>query len=329
MATARSPIPPRHRAQPSRAGGCGGPFLPPPPPLDLPALNALRPPNHKRIVLASASPRRRQLLGLLGLPRIVVVPSGAPEDVPRAGLAPWEYVLATAERKARAVYEREVQRADARAAGGSGRRQASKSTKQKADADTEALIGTNPESGAGAAAADGDGDSDDDDREFALVLAADTVVADTSAAGGGAILEKPRSEASHIAMLTRLRAAGSAHKVYTAVVAMAPRASAREPGYALESAVEETTVVFDHAVTDDLIRAYVRTREGVDKAGGYAVQGLGTILIQRIEGSWDNVVGLPLRETLKVIGKALAKADDDDMYGDEDLLGLDSEEEGE
>ena len=65
------------------------------------------------------------------------------------------------------------------------------------------------------------------------------------------------------------------------------------------------------SVTDDLLLAYVRTREGVDKAGGYAIQGTGSILIERIEGSFDNVVGLPLRATLRLIEKTLTPEDDE------------------
>ena len=49
----------------------------------------------------------------------------------------------------------------------------------------------------------------------------------------------------------------------------------------------------------------MRTREGVDKAGGYAIQGIGSILVERIEGSFDNVVGLPLRTTLQLIEKTM------------------------
>lgn len=75
-----------------------------------------------------------------------------------------------------------------------------------------------------------------------LVLAADTVVVSHS----GHILEKPRSEKEHVAMLKELRdTGGGKHKVLTAVACMAPLESARDPGYALETLVEETTVVFD------------------------------------------------------------------------------------
>ena len=117
--------------------------------------------------------------------------------------------------------------------------------------------------------------------EPAVVLAADTIVVSLS----GQVLEKPRSEADHIAMLKMLRNSGY-HRVYTAVVAMAPLASARHPGYAMESTVEETTVRFGSDISDEMLLAYVRTREGADKAGGYAIQGVGAILVERIEGSW-------------------------------------------
>jgi septum formation protein len=107
------------------------------------------------------------------------------------------------------------------------------------------------------------------------------------------------------------------HKVYTAIVTMVPLASARPPGYAMETAVEETDVRFDSEITDELILAYVRTREGADKAGGYGMQGLGSILVESISGSYDNVIGLPLRTTLKLIEKAVLRADDDDVLPDE------------
>jgi septum formation protein len=147
--------------------------------------------------------------------------------------------------------------------------------------------------------------------EPALVIAADTVVVTST----GQVLEKPRSEAEHIAMLTSLRDQVH-HKVFTAVVAMAPLPSARDPGYALESTVEETSVRFGSDISDDMINAYVKTREGVDKAGGYGIQGIGAILVERIEGSFENVVGLPLRATLKLIDKVLRHDDElEDEFG--------------
>lgn len=68
-------------------------------------------------------------------------------------------------------------------------------------------------------------------------------------------------------------------------------------------------------VTDELLLAYVRTREGVDKAGGYGIQGMGSILVERIEGTFDNVVGLPLRATLRLIEKIMEPEElsDDDL----------------
>lgn len=138
--------------------------------------------------------------------------------------------------------------------------------------------------------------------EPALLIAADTVVSTQL----GQILEKPRNEKDHIATLKMLRDTnGGWHKVYTAVVCIAPLESAADPGYAMESHVEETAVKFDDNVTDELIHAYVRTREGVDKAGGYGVQGVGSILVEKIDGTFDNVVGLPLRATLQLIEKVL------------------------
>lgn len=147
--------------------------------------------------------------------------------------------------------------------------------------------------------------------EPAVVIAADTIVVSHL----GHILEKPRSEADHIAMLKMLRNSGH-HRVYTAVVVMAPLKSARDPGYARESTVEESTVKFGKDISDELLLAYVRTREGADKAGGYGIQGIGAILVDRIEGSFDNVVRLPLRVTLGLIEKALAQSDAEEM-GDE------------
>lgn len=138
------------------------------------------------------------------------------------------------------------------------------------------------------------------------MIAADTVVSTTM----GQILEKPRSEKEHMGMLRMLRDGNNGwHKVYTAVVCMAPLDSAVDPGYAIETHVEETAVKFDGTVTDELLMSYVKTREGADKAGGYGIQGLGSILVEKIDGTFDNVVGLPLRSTLQVIEKVVVEPD--------------------
>ena len=76
-------------------------------------------------------------------------------------------------------------------------------------------------------------------------------------------------------------------------------------------------------VSDDVLLAYVRTRDGNDKAGGYGIQSAGSILIEKIEGSHDNVIGLPLRVTLGLIEKVMVPEeglDDnmDNMFGNSD-----------
>jgi MAF protein len=149
--------------------------------------------------------------------------------------------------------------------------------------------------------------------EPTLVIAADTIILTNN----GRILEKPRSQAEHISMLKMLRDQHS-HKVVTAVVCLAPREDARAPGYNFETAVEETKVVFDDNASDDLILAYVKTREGVDMAGGYGQLGMGNLLVEKIDGSWDNAMGLPLRVTLGLIEKAvLNQVDEDELDDDE------------
>ncbi|KAF2737190.1 Maf-domain-containing protein [Polyplosphaeria fusca] len=237
----------------------------PPFPLQLPALLSLR---GKRVILASKSPRRRELLAQIGLVNLEIRPSTFAEDLPKT-LSPFEYVLQTATEKILDVYRKEID---------------------------------NEEKG-----------------EPALIIAADTIVVSHN----GSILEKPKSEADHVGMLSMLRDEGM-HKVYTAVAMMRPLESAKDPGYALETHVEETAVKFDRRVTDDLILSYVKTRDGADKAGGYGIQTAGAILIEKIEGSYDNVVGLPLCRTLQLIEKIMRPEeeleDEFERSDDEDLI---------
>lgn len=136
----------------------------------------------------------------------------------------------------------------------------------------------------------------------ALVIAGDTVIVTAA----GLILEKPRNERDHIAMLKMLRDQ-KVHKVYSAVVVVAPREDCRHPGYNIASKVVETIMNMDPEASDELIEAYVRTRDGVDKAGGYSVQGLGGLLIDGVEGSWDNAIGISLKTTLALIEEVIFK----------------------
>ena len=141
-----------------------------------------------------------------------------------------------------------------------------------------------------------------------VVIAADTIIVTRD----GRILEKPRSEVEHIRMLKHMRDTRM-HKVLSSVTVLAPREDARAPGYELATHTEETKVYFwgeDDGLPDDVIEAYVKTREGVDKAGGYAIQGSGgMVLVEKIEGSVDNVVGLPVRRCLNLAEQVVFKQD--------------------
>jgi predicted house-cleaning NTP pyrophosphatase (Maf/HAM1 superfamily) len=114
-------------------------------------------------------------------------------------------------------------------------------------------------------------------------------------------------------MLRHLRDSG-AHRVLTSVCVASPRRDAAHPGYAMASHTEETRVVFSARASDEVVRAYVRTREGADKAGGYALQGVGgALLVERVEGAVDNVVGLPVRRTLELCEKVVFRQEDEEQ----------------
>lgn len=168
-----------------------------------------------------------------------------------------------------------------------------------------------------------------------VVIAADTVVVTSQ----GQILEKPQGPREHVQMLRRLRDSGW-HRVLTSVCVAAPRDDARHPGYVLAQATVESKVWFvgasggdeagrggargrgegewRGALTDDVIEAYVATQEGADKAGGYAVQGIGgLLLVERIDGPVDNVVGLPVRRTLELVERAIWRQDEGSSDGED------------
>ena len=177
------------------------------------------------LVLASSSPRRRQLLEMLGIPVTVRPPHVA--EVRRRGEPPRTYVERLAREKASAV-------------------------------------------------------------EGELVLAADTtVVIDED------VLEKPVDAADAVRMLERL--AGRSHEVITAV---ALRANGT-----MRQATDLTRVTFRPA-DRELLQAYVATGEPMDKAGAYGIQGYGAALVDRIEGDFFGVMGLPLRLVLRLLEEA-------------------------
>ena len=180
------------------------------------------------IVLASTSPRHKQLLEMLRIPFKVVPPDV--DETRHPGEAPEPYVRRVAHAKAQSVATRERR---------------------------------------------------------ALVLAADTtVVLD------GELFAKPVDAADAVAMLTRLQ--GRTHHVLTAV---AVAGDGR-----VEEALDVSAVTFRPATTKDLER-YVATGEPLDKAGAYAIQGLGAPLVERVDGDFFGVMGLPLRLVLDLLAR--------------------------
>jgi septum formation protein len=187
-----------------------------------------------RLILASASPRRAELLTAAGF-TFAVCPADVDERV-HPGEEPRAYVRRLAGEKSARVLER---------------------------------LTSDP-----AAGADRDAGGDTD----VLTLGADTaVVVD------GTILGKPTDDADAARMIERL--SGRSHLVLTGV-------SIRGRGDHVD-AVDET-LVHVRPLTPEEVSWYVRSGEGRDKAGGYAIQGLASRFISRIEGSYANVVGLPV-----------------------------------
>lgn len=174
-----------------------------------------------RFILASASPRRKELLEQIGV-KFDILPATGEEVITKE--LPGEVVMELAKQKAEEV---------AKTAG--------------ADA---------------------------------LVLGADTVVAYE-----GKILGKPKDEADALRMLTML--SGKEHEVYTGVALIDNRDQSMENFF-------ERTKVTMYPVSEEEIRDYIAGGEPMDKAGAYAIQGLGAKFIQKIEGDYNNVVGLPI-----------------------------------
>jgi septum formation protein len=124
-------------------------------------------------------------------------------------------------------------------------------------------------------------------QETTLVVAADTVV-DIA----GEILGKPGSARVAVEMLSKL--SGKTHRVLTGLAAI------RLPDGETRLEVERTHVRFS-AMTQEEIGGYAATGEPLDKAGAYAIQGIGGRYVEKIEGCYFNVVGLPLAKLYRIL----------------------------
>lgn len=181
--------------------------------------------SQRTLVLASSSPRRVQLLAMLGLP-FIQDPSRAEEHMPglpAGSLDPADWALRQALRKARDVARR---------------------------------------------------------HRGALVIGADTVVE-----LDGRLLGKPRDRDEAAAMLAML--AGREHRVASGLAVV-------DAGSGRAATGSRLTRVWMRPLSAAEIEAYVATGEPLDKAGAYAIQGIGATLVPRIDGCYFNVVGLPL-----------------------------------
>jgi len=232
--------------------------------LRLPALEKL---VGKRVVLASNSPRRKDILQTVGLaPEIV--PSTFEETLAIDSFEDvHEYPVATATHKAVEVYER--------------------------------LVRENP------------------DNAPDLVIGADTVVlthaspglSSTPFAEQGAgpqdVLEKPANAEDNLRMLLDLN--GGVCEVVTGVSVVFPILEA--PGYKIKS-IEERTLVYFADSPRHVLEAYVASGEGIDRAGGFAVQGLGGLLVRKVDGDYQNVVGFPAASFFKFLEQLVEEETD-------------------
>lgn len=125
--------------------------------------------------------------------------------------------------------------------------------------------------------------------ENGLIIGADTVVAID-----GKILGKPRDDAHAFEMLKAL--SGKTHQVYTGFCVIRS-----QDGYSVCGS--DCTQVTFAELSDEEISEYIHTGETGDKAGAYAIQGRGAMLVEKISGDYFNVVGLPVRKLVKLMKK--------------------------
>jgi septum formation protein len=119
--------------------------------------------------------------------------------------------------------------------------------------------------------------------------------ADTTVVAQGKILGKPKDLEEGRWMLSLL--SGRRHRVMTAVILRQSKNGKQD------SILKETEVEF-RDITPEMIEGYLSTFEPMDKAGAYGIQGMGALLVRSIKGSYTNVVGLPLCETIEMLQRA-------------------------
>ncbi len=124
-------------------------------------------------------------------------------------------------------------------------------------------------------------------RPDSWVLGADTIVV-----LGEEVLGKPRDAAEALTMLQRLN--GRVHRVVSGF-------SLRHHNRQMCETRHATSEVFFHHFPDEVLAAYVRNGEPLDKAGTYGIQGIGAFLVREIHGSCANVIGLPLAEVIQLL----------------------------
>lgn len=228
----------------------------------------------KKMVLASASPRRRQLLAQVGL-EFTVLPSDIEENP--VSTLPQDVVIELSKEKARDVwgkldqYDRDAVENDRDAHGSEVH---DISAVEKANRMTDEVDCRMPGK---------DEKAVRKDRKELLVLSADTVVSIE-----GEILGKPKDEEDAVRMLSLL--SGKEHQVYTGITMIWIDEMGKEEEYSFFVC---TSVVMYHMSKTD-IEAYVYSGEPMDKAGAYGVQGRAAAYIKAIRGEYSNVVGLPV-----------------------------------
>ncbi|XP_059481199.1 probable bifunctional dTTP/UTP pyrophosphatase/methyltransferase protein [Neocloeon triangulifer] len=182
--------------------------------------------NARRIILASGSPRRKEVLDNIGL-KFEVIPSIFEENLdPASYHDPSDFVIDTAAHKVEEVYER------------------LKNDAKKPD----------------------------------LIIGADTVVVFESQIYG-----KPKSEDHAFEMLKKF--CGKSQFVYTGIVLKTNKETVKF--------FEKSEVTFGE-LTDEMIKAYIKTGEPMDKAGGYGIQSIGGTLVKSVNGDYFNIVGFPV-----------------------------------